>query len=84
VADVLGWALHLAGDDKAAIHYARDAVSLGSVNARYRYHLGAIEAALGQNDKARGELTKALSANPRFAPLDAPAAQALLDRIGAQ
>lgn len=84
VADVLGWALHLAGDNKAAIQYARDAVALGSVNARYRYHLGAIEAALGQNEAARRDLAKSLSANPRFAPLDAPAAQALLDRLGAQ
>jgi tetratricopeptide (TPR) repeat protein len=84
VADVLGWALHLTGQDREALGYARQAVSLGSVNARFHYHLGAIEAALGDDAAARRDLGAALSANPNFAPLDAPVAQALLTGLGAR
>ncbi|MFC7482804.1 tetratricopeptide repeat protein [Luedemannella flava] len=46
VADVLGWALHLAGDDAAALRYARAAASPGSRDTRYADHLAAIESAL--------------------------------------
>lgn len=44
VADALAWALHLAGRDKEALGYAREAAKLG--NPRYTPHLTAIEAAL--------------------------------------
>src|SRR5262249_41817866 len=40
VADTLGWALHLTGDDRRALGYARAARAVGSVSPRYAYHLG--------------------------------------------
>jgi tetratricopeptide (TPR) repeat protein len=46
-ADALGWALHAAGRDRAALRFARLATRLGTRDARLVFHLGAIEAALG-------------------------------------
>lgn len=45
-ADALAWALHASGQDRAALAYARLANRLGTRDARLRFHLGAIEAAL--------------------------------------
>ncbi len=50
--------------------------------ASYAYHLGAIEAALGQRDAARADLTRALTTNPYFSPLEAPVARQLLTKVG--
>jgi tetratricopeptide (TPR) repeat protein len=82
VADALGWALHLAGRDAEAISYARRAVGTGGGTAAYSYHLGMIELALGHRAAARGHLTAALSRNPHFSPLDAPAARRALATLG--
>ncbi|MBB5869596.1 tetratricopeptide (TPR) repeat protein [Allocatelliglobosispora scoriae] len=46
VADVLGWALHLAGDDRTALTFARRATALGNRSATYATHLTAIERSL--------------------------------------
>lgn len=46
-ADALGWALHANGQDRAALRYARFANRLGTRDSKFRYHLGAIQAALG-------------------------------------
>jgi tetratricopeptide (TPR) repeat protein len=81
VADTLGWALHLAGEDREALTYAHAAVSLGGRPARYSYHLGAIEAALGDRVAARRDLRLALAANPEFSPLDGPAAAQALSTV---
>ncbi len=80
VADTLAWALHLDGKDTEAMGYAQRVAATGARNASYAYHLGAIEAALGQRDAARTDLGRALATNPYFSPVDAPAAKALLDK----
>ncbi len=77
-ADALGWALHANGRDAEALGYARQAVRLGTRSALLRYHLGAIEAALGQRDAARRDLGTALALNPYFSVRHAPAARAAL------
>jgi tetratricopeptide (TPR) repeat protein len=82
VADTLAWALHAAGKDAEALGYARQVAATGARNASYAYHLGAIEAALGQRDAARADLTRALHTNPYFSVLDAPAARQLLAGTG--
>lgn len=46
VADVLGWALHLAGRDREALTFARRATALGSRSATYAAHLTAILTAI--------------------------------------
>jgi len=74
VADALGWALHLAGQDASALPYARRAGELGARNAAYSYHLAITELSLGDRVAARRDLAQALSINPYFSPLDAPIA----------
>ncbi|MDW5326611.1 tetratricopeptide repeat protein [Plantactinospora sp. KLBMP9567] len=82
VADLLGWALHANGRHAEALGYARRAESLGARNARYAYHLGMIELALGDRAAARRDLGRALDVNPHFSTLDAPAAARALAGLG--
>jgi len=82
VADVLAWALHRSGANAEAISYARQANALGARNSGYLFHLGMIELSLGHSGDARRDLSAALALNPHFSPLDAPAAQAALNRLG--
>ena len=83
VADTLGWALHRSGANGKAISYARKADALGARNPGYLFHLGMIELSLGRSSDARHHLHAALALNRHFSPLDAPAAVAALDRLGA-
>ncbi|WP_327118104.1 tetratricopeptide repeat protein [Streptomyces sp. NBC_01341] len=82
IADTLAWSLHRAGQSEEAMQYADQAVETGVRDASYAYHLGAIEAALGQDGPARGHLEEALRTNPDFSPLAAPLAQEALDSLG--
>jgi tetratricopeptide (TPR) repeat protein len=82
VQDAYGWALHKAGRDREALVQARRATRLGTRLPSLRYHLGVIEAALGDTVAARRDLTAALALNPSFHPLQAPAARALLKTLG--
>lgn len=66
--DALGWALHAAGDDKAALQHARAAERLSTTNAGFAYHRGMIERSLGQKSAARSSLQRALRINPYFSP----------------
>ena len=76
--DAYAWALHAAGRDREALPYARRAVRLGTRSAVFRFHLGMIEAALGQRDAARRDLTEALAINPHFSPTQSVAARETL------
>jgi tetratricopeptide (TPR) repeat protein len=80
-ADAYAWALHGAGRHAEAIHYADRALRLGTANALWRYHRGAILHAIGRDRDAAGDLRTAIGLEPRFSALHAPAARALLDRI---
>ncbi|MEE1737951.1 tetratricopeptide repeat protein [Streptomyces sp. BE147] len=73
-ADALAWALHRDGRNAEAMEYARRASATGWKNALFRYHLGAIEHALGLPG-ATGHLREALALNPRFSPYHAPRAE---------
>ncbi|MDT3440787.1 MULTISPECIES: tetratricopeptide repeat protein [unclassified Pseudofrankia] len=84
VDDAHAWALHRLGRDDEALAYARAAVALGTPRALFRYHLGVIEAALGQRDAAAGDLRAALGLDPHFSPLHAPRAVALLASLDGQ
>ena len=79
--DALAWALHRAGRDAEALEHARAATGLGGASPLFLYHRGAIEAALGLAEDARGTLTEALR-NPRFSALHAPRAAELLTSLG--
>lgn len=82
VQDAYAWALHAAGRDREALPIARQAVRLGTRTPSLYYHLGAIEAGAGNNSAAKQALNKALSLNPAFSPLHAPAAKRLLATLG--
>ncbi|GIH20415.1 tetratricopeptide repeat protein [Rugosimonospora africana] len=83
VADQLAWALHAAGRDAEALGYARQADSLGARNAKYSFHLGTIERALGDDEAAHADLTRALAINPDFDPIDGPVLRGTVVRRGA-
>lgn len=82
VADALGWALHRAGRTEEGLEYALKAADSGVRSASYAYHLGVMEAAVGDTGAARRHLAEALRTDPAFSPLDAPAARAALEELG--
>ncbi len=70
--DAYAWALHAAGRDAEALPLARSALRTGYRGARYRYHLGAIEAALGQTAAARARPAGRAGAQPVLEPAAGP------------
>jgi len=79
--DAYAWALHAAGRNAEALPLAKAAVRTGLPSAAFRYHLGAIKAALG-DPSARQDLEAALALNSGWNPLQAPRARALLAGLG--
>lgn len=82
VADALGWALHRAGEDSAALEYAKKATELGLRSADFAYHRAMIERRLGDEAATRRHLQEAMRTNPHFSPLRAPLAKEALATIG--
>lgn len=79
-ADALAWQLHAHGRNTEALVLANDALRLGTPNALFHFHRGMIQRALGDTESARADLRRALSLNPHFSTLHAPAAtEALAD-----
>jgi tetratricopeptide (TPR) repeat protein len=83
VEDAYGWALHMSGQDTAALAHATAALRLGSQTASFYFHKGVIENSLGQSAAAATDLKRALAINPHFSPLQAPEATKLLEQLGA-
>ncbi|MEO6203770.1 MAG: tetratricopeptide repeat protein [Mycobacteriales bacterium] len=81
VEDAYAWALHVSGRDAEALPIARQAQRLGTRLPVLRYHLGVIEAAVGERKAAKASLQGALALNPTFNPLQAPKARALLKTL---
>jgi tetratricopeptide (TPR) repeat protein len=81
-ADAMAWALHVNGQDKEALGYAKQALAPGYRNALFLYHRGMIERALGDREAARRSLTDAMELNPGFSPTGAKAARAALKDLG--
>ncbi|MCX4659080.1 tetratricopeptide repeat protein [Streptomyces uncialis] len=81
VHDAQAWALHRAGREDEALDHADRALALGTRSALFHYHRAVIHHALGNTAAARRDLTTALGTEPRFHPLHAPVARALLRRI---
>lgn len=79
--DALGWALHVAGDDKAALKHAEAAESLSATNASFAYHRGMIEHSLGRKTAARRSLQRALHINPYFSPAGSAQARQTLREL---
>lgn len=80
--DAHAWALFANGRHDEALVAIEKAMELDTPNARFHFHAGMIHLALGDDEAARAELSRALEINPWFDPLDAPIAEATLADIG--
>ncbi|BCY07068.1 hypothetical protein [Actinoplanes sp. L3-i22] len=60
------WALHAAGDDRAALGHANRGLRLGTRDARAHYYRAEIRLALHDRAGARADLAEALKINPNF------------------
>jgi tetratricopeptide (TPR) repeat protein len=76
--DALAWALHRLGRDAEAKPWSDKALRLGSLDPLFRYHAGAISAALGEAGDARNNLQLALSTDPGFSATGAAEARRIL------
>jgi tetratricopeptide (TPR) repeat protein len=76
--DAYGWALHRAGNNRAALVAADKALSTGLHNALFRFHRGVILRALGRRAAADRDLAMAIRWDPSFSPLLAPVARRML------
>jgi tetratricopeptide (TPR) repeat protein len=81
VADALAWQLHAHGADAEALALADEALRLGTRNALFHFHRGMIQRSLGNSAAARRDFEAALSINPHFSLLHAPAAAQVLAEL---
>ncbi len=77
-ADALAWALHRLGRDTEAKQRSDEALRLGSRDPLFRYHAGAIAAAVGDVKDARTDLELALATDPGFSATGAAEARRIL------
>ncbi|PYM67749.1 MAG: hypothetical protein DMD79_00365 [Candidatus Rokuibacteriota bacterium] len=82
--DVLAWAWYKNGKPEAAAEAMREALKLGTRDARLFYHAGLIEHRLGRRDAARQSLRHALTTNPHFHLLQADEARRTLADLDAE
>jgi tetratricopeptide (TPR) repeat protein len=80
--DVLAWALYKNGKLAEARAAMADALRLGTRDARLFFHAGMIHRGLGDTEKAREYLRRALSTNPHFHVLQAEVAERTLKELG--
>ncbi|MGH3137860.1 MAG: tetratricopeptide repeat protein [Gaiellaceae bacterium] len=79
--DAAAWALHKNGMHVRARRLIERALSVGTRDSRLYYHAGMIATAQGRTAEARSLLTEALRLNPHFDVLQAPLAQAALNKL---
>ena len=80
-ADALAWTALKAGRLDEARAAIREALRLGTRDARLYYHAGMIARAAGDRAAARDYLERALKLNPQFDPLQAAAAREALAEV---
>ena len=78
-ADALAWTALKAGKITEAQSAIKEALRLGTKDARLFYHAGMIAQAAGDKSGARDYLKRALALNPQFDPLQAPIARKALE-----
>ena len=79
--DLLAWSLYKNGRHEEARAAIADALRLGTRDARLFFHAGMIYKDLGEKDKARESLQRALATNPAFHVLHADVARKALAEI---
>ncbi len=80
-ADTLAWAALKAGKLDEAQTAIKDALRLGTEDARLFYHAGMIARAAGDRDIAAGFLRRALKLNPYFDPWQSTVARKALEEV---
>lgn len=80
-ADTLAWTALKAGKLDEAQLAIKDALKLGTKDARILFHAGMIARAAGNASAAKEYLQRALQINPRFDPLQAPVAAKALESL---
>jgi len=78
-ADALGWTAFKSGRIKEAQAAIKEALRLGTQDARLLYHAGLIARAAGDESAARNYLQQALKLNPQFDSLQASLARKALE-----
>lgn len=79
--DVLAWALYKNGKGREALGAMTEALKLGTKDARLFFHAGMIHHSLGEKEKAKEYLSRALSTNPHFHLLQADLAARTLKQL---
>ena len=79
-ADAVAWSALKAGKITEAQSAIKEALRLGTKDARLFYHAGMIAQAAGDRSGARDYLRRALTLNPQFDPLQAPIARKALEQ----
>lgn len=82
--DVLAWALYKNGRAADAVAPMKEALRLGTKDARLWFHAGMIHRAVGEPDKAREYLQRSLATNPHFHILQAEVARRTLRELEGQ
>jgi tetratricopeptide (TPR) repeat protein len=80
-ADALGWALTRAGQPRAGLRYAEQALRLGSRDPMFLFHAAVAARGAHKLGLERTWLERALAPNPHFNPLYAPQAQRMLGAL---
>ena len=80
-ADILAWCLYKKGDFAEARKIINEAMRLKTKDAQIFYHAGMIERELGNKQKAREFLQKALELSPNFDILQAEKAKTALESL---
>ncbi|HTE18584.1 MAG TPA: tetratricopeptide repeat protein [Armatimonadota bacterium] len=80
--DALAWALYKNGRAGEASKAMAEALKLGTRDARLFYHAGMIHGRLGDTEKARDYLGRALALNPHFSLTQAEEARKALAALG--
>jgi tetratricopeptide (TPR) repeat protein len=79
--DALAWTLYKNGRTDEAAKAMREALKLGTQDARLFFHAGMIAKALDDDAAARDYLTRALKLNPQFSVLNADQARLALSEV---
>ena len=79
--DLLAWSLYKNGKAEEARNAIDEALKLGTEDAKLFFHAGMIYYRLGENEKARESLARAISTNPQFHVLHAETAALTLKQL---
>lgn len=82
VADALAWALLRSGDAEAAVDPMERALRLGTSDPLVRYHAAEVFSAVGEDDRARSEMEKALAGTTWFSFRHHDRVLALAEELG--